>query len=240
MRIRSSDGLRGIGLAVGILATILLLALVPAAAWAAPSEVRIYQYFGDPNDQDYGIIEVAPPRGDRDRHRIAAWPAGDGTHFLSDTAGIVISPPQGGDEQAEKCAVIDAETLRCGQPAGFAEPILSIGGGARADLLDARRADATLQGNLKGGPGADRLLGGSADDLILGGPGGDVLVGYGGQDSMDGRGGPDLIRARDGLGDDITCGRGPAGREEAIRDRFDKGYKWFFGVGEFERLPISC
>jgi Ca2+-binding RTX toxin-like protein len=84
------------------------------------------------------------------------------------------------------------------------------------------------------------VLGGSGPDDLFGGRGNDVLVGYAGEDSMNGADGNDTLRARDGEEDDITCAHGSARREKAVRDRFDRGYKWFFTQDEFDRLRISC
>jgi Ca2+-binding RTX toxin-like protein len=70
---------------------------------------------------------------------------------------------------------------------------------------------------LYGGPGRDKLLGGRGSDLLsgdfgrdrlLGGRGADVLVGGGGHDLLVGNQGGDTLRARDGLADRVSGGRG--------------------------------
>ena len=74
-----------------------------------------------------------------------------------------------------------------------------------------------VAGTVLAGPGADRitvdgpgheLSGGEGNDALHGGAGDDVLSGDQGADVIDGGPGGDRIAARDGAGDDVSCGDG--------------------------------
>jgi Ca2+-binding RTX toxin-like protein len=88
--------------------------------------------------------------------------------------------------------------------------------------------------------GPDRILGSDGEEIALGGGGNDVLIGYGGRDLLNGGGGADTIRSRDGLRDQISCGRGDGRREKAIRDRWDTKITIVVGGAWEQTEPISC
>lgn len=115
-------------------------------------------------------------------------------------------------------------------------------GGAGRDLLRGLSGDDCLEGGaggdvLDGGPGADRLAGGDGhdrllgeagddrlrgglrDDVLLGGAGADVLEGGPGRDRFAGGPGDDRVEARDGVAEQVDCGRGA---DTARLDRRDR------------------
>lgn len=106
-------------------------------------------------------------------------------------------------------------------------------GTAAVDHYDGRGGDDRLEGKggddeLRGGPGIDVLSGdagndtvdgGGGNDTLLGGAGRDRLIGGPGKDVFIGGSGNDTISARDGVAEDITCGRG---RDRVTADRADR------------------
>ena len=85
-----------------------------------------------------------------------------------------------------------------------------------------------VAGTVLAGPGADRitvdgpgheLSGGEGNDALHGGAGDDVLSGDQGADVIDGGPGGDRIAARDGAGDDVSCGDGADTVEADARQR---------------------
>ena len=110
---------------------------------------------------------------------------------------------------------------------GSDEADLLVGSGG-SDMLFGRGGSDELQGGLRrspettndrlhGGPGADTLDGGGGNDLLRGGLGPDQLYGFYGRDILYGGPGRDLfggglgndrLRARDGLAEQVDCGRG--------------------------------
>jgi hypothetical protein len=93
-----------------------------------------------------------------------------------------------------------------------------FGRGGNDELQGGRtRSPETTNGRLHGGPGADTLNGGGGNDLLRGGLGPDQLFGFYGRDILYGGPGRDLmggglgndrLRARDGLAEQVDCGRG--------------------------------
>lgn len=79
----------------------------------------------------------------------------------------------------------------------------TINGGEGNDTIDAIAGNDTVDG----GPGNDKLKGAGGDDTVTGGPGRDSLSGDGEAFAI-GNDGNDTIEARDGEGDQVTCGLG--------------------------------
>ena len=126
------------------------------------------------------------------------------------------------------------------------------GAGDNDKLLGARGADRLHGGDgrdrLYGGSGNDRLVGGVAGDLLAGGDGNDTLsggpsadrlfgergndrIGTGeGRNSVDAGPGDDRINSRNGVRDDVICGKGDDVVVADRRDRID-------GSCEQVRLP---
>ncbi|MDQ3934911.1 MAG: thrombospondin type 3 repeat-containing protein [Actinomycetota bacterium] len=81
------------------------------------------------------------------------------------------------------------------------------------DCLYGQDGDDELAGGdgsdlIKGHDGADRLNGGSGDDSLTGGRGDDVLTGGRGRNAYSAQSGDDVIKARNGVGETVNCGRG--------------------------------
>ena len=65
-----------------------------------------------------------------------------------------------------------------------------------------------MRGSDLGTPFADRITGDANPQTIRAGNGDDVVDGGGGVDLLSGEGGNDIINARDGKGDNVSCGVG--------------------------------
>lgn len=89
-----------------------------------------------------------------------------------------------------------------------------LAGTSRADSLCGLGRDDQLAGN----DGADVIEGGPGDDSLSGGAGADTLTGDAGLDVFAGGEGDDVLRARDGVGESLTCG---AGVDAAVVDSLD-------------------
>lgn len=135
---------------------------------------------------------------------------------------------------------------------GGAGADLLKGAGDNDKLLGARGADRLHGGDgrdrLYGGSGNDKLVGGVAGDLLAGGDGNDTLsggpsadhlfgergndrIGTGeGRNSVDAGPGDDRINSRNGVRDDVICGKGDDVVVADRRDRID-------GSCEQVRLP---
>jgi hypothetical protein len=115
-----------------------------------------------------------------------------------------------------------AAALACVALTGVATAVVERGGRG-ADTLHGSGGNDTL----KGKRGADRLIGGPGDDVLIGGKGRDRLDGGSGRDSFNMRrgtelraGGRDVIDARDGMRDEVNCGKG---NDVAIVDAVEDG-----------------
>lgn len=102
-------------------------------------------------------------------------------------------------------------------------PDVLRGGDGRDKLVGGAGSDALRGGggrdSLYAGRGRDRLDGGPGVDVLGGGAGGDEIRGGRGHDKILGGSGNDVIDARDGEGDDISCG---AGRDTVRADAIDR------------------
>ena len=121
----------------------------------------------------------------------------------------------------------DVERLRGGE----ANDVLT--GSPARNALDGAYGNDTLRGgpgedDLLAGDGDDRLSGDAGQDLLQGANGDDELEGGPGEDSFNGDGdwfceacgtGADRILARDGLDENVRCGRG---EDSAILDPLDR------------------
>jgi plastocyanin len=88
-----------------------------------------------------------------------------------------------------------------------------IDGGAGNDNIDGGAGNDTLKGGtgndfLTGGPGDDSLGGGPGNDKLNGSEGDDTLTGGPGKDTFNGGPGNDKINSKDGIVEDVNCGRG--------------------------------
>lgn len=117
-------------------------------------------------------------------------PAGDEPPASGDKPGDQTTPPESGEQQPPPPP-----------PAACATPVT---GTRRADVL----TGSGLGDLIKGLAGRDRLRGLDGDDCLVGGPGNDRLTGGGGTDTYSGGPGRDVIDARDGIAEQIDCGRG--------------------------------
>jgi RTX calcium-binding nonapeptide repeat (4 copies) len=93
-----------------------------------------------------------------------------------------------------------------------------LSGGLGADVIDGGAGEDSLGADR----GDDLVVGGIDDDALFGGPGADVLDGSEGRDKLEGQGNVDRIRARDGFADArIDCGPGSDKKERAKVDPAD-------------------
>jgi len=106
---------------------------------------------------------------------------------------------------------------------GFAGDDCLEGGDGR-DVLDGGEGADRLAGGgghdrLLGGFGPDTLRGGLGEDALVGGPGGDQLFPGPARDRVDAGEGDDTVDARDGIRENVDCGRGSDRARVDRRDR---------------------
>ena len=127
-------------------------------------------------------LDVTAPGNERNQV-LVTLDAGAALYRVTDTAGI---------DGTGACSDINSTTVTC-PAAGIGSISVNGGGGGDAITLDPATIPLTVEGDLRGGTGDDRIVGAGAadslngdgdDDLIEGGPGGDELRGGSGRDSV--------------------------------------------------------
>jgi Ca2+-binding RTX toxin-like protein len=126
-------------------------------------------------------VDVSAPGNERNQI-LVIYAAGPGVYTLTDTAGI---------DGTGGCSDVNDTTVTC-PGVGIGSISINGGGGSDAITLDPASIPATVEGDLRGGTGDDRIVGGQAadslngdgdEDLLNGGPGADELRGGSGRDS---------------------------------------------------------
>lgn len=181
-----------------VAAVTLLLAALPAPAWAGTAHVEEHAGDkGDPNESSFLIFESQP--GEPNRLTVAE--GSDGAFYLRDM-GAPLSAGAG-------CATLDPNAVRCRPRATVLSASIEVGD--RDDVVHATASGFPTTFRLRGGDGADQL---SASGELLGGAGDDVLLGGGGHDELRGGAGDDTLRG--GGGNDTLTG--DAAGDRAIDD----------------------
>jgi Ca2+-binding RTX toxin-like protein len=125
---------------------------------------------------------VTAPGNERNQI-VVTFDAIGGLYTVTDVAGV---NGTGG------CGQVNATTVTC-PGAGIGSIAVNAGGGGDFITLDPASIPATVEGDLRGGTGDDRIVGSSAadslsgdgdEDLLEGGPGGDELRGSSGRDTV--------------------------------------------------------
>lgn len=112
-----------------------------------------------------------------------SFDGGAAVYRVHDAAGIDANGP---------CTALDPETASC--PAtGIGSITVNAGGGSDQAGLDPATIPVTVEADLSGGTGNDRLFGSGAADALDGDPGNDILDGGTGADDLRGGSGADVL-----------------------------------------------
>lgn len=202
---------RGIGIALGILATLALAGPAGASAEEQAVAASVWTVRG-PSASAAASLNVLTLNDQRQiDNRISA--------FIAPTGRLVLTAPEGlgdPDGSGANCALDNARPGESSAQEVSCAPgyIGAIVGnlGAGNDIFDAEPTlgvyvGAVIDGQrrpLSGGAGRDRLVGGAAQDLLEGGSGRDSAVGGGNDDFLIGGPGPDKLNG--GGGRDVCKG----------------------------------
>lgn len=127
-----------------------------------------------------GGNRLAVSAGGNERNDFAvSYVAGADAYLVADPAGVNANGP---------CVSLDPDTASC-PGAGIGRITVSAGGGSDTALLDRHSIPPSVEGDLNGGSGNDRLTGSAAADSLSGSSGSDLLDGGPGADEL--RGGRD-------------------------------------------------
>jgi Ca2+-binding RTX toxin-like protein len=109
--------------------------------------------------------------------------SGADAYIVSDAAGITANGA---------CDPVNPDTATC-PAAGIGSITVNAGGGSDETLLDAATIPATVEADLDGGTGNDRLFGSGAADALDGDSGNDILDGGPGADDLRGGSNADVL-----------------------------------------------
>jgi Ca2+-binding RTX toxin-like protein len=108
---------------------------------------------------------------------------GTDAYLVSDAAGITANGA---------CDPVNPDTATC-PAAGIGSITINAGGGSDQTALDAATIPTTVEADLDGGTGNDRLFGSGAADALDGDSGNDILDGGPGADDLRGGSGADVL-----------------------------------------------
>lgn len=202
---------------------LLVLALLAPAAAARAATVEL-RPGGVIDEEKVDLLEVAAAPGETNAlnvtiTRVGADEQGSPSLAMVHDDGATLTVTGG-------CTAIDAHTVQCQTPNELGEVDVTLGDGDDAatmrsvskdqfiynTVIDGGEGDDIVAtgdgGELKGGPGRDRLVGSSAYESMDGGPGDDELSGGGAGDFLAGGPGDDVLHG--GAGNDTIVGGGGA------------------------------